>query len=182
MSPHAVTAAAAAAAAADFPACRQLTEMLPPLACVQAHDLPGIACIHLQSSAHLKATMRLLVPEAFEGSDTVDATSLAGFADRLSPSAEPMVLRLIDLQIFHMCRAQDATAHMRMHARLRPDLESTTGPAAAAIAAAKDAAVAATCMRSAARAGPVQTGWQQQQRQAKQQQQPEQQQQLLLLL
>ena len=63
--------------------------------------------------------MRLLVPEAFEGSDTTDATSLAGFADRLPPSAEPMVLRLIDLQIFHLNRAQKVAAQMRLHAQAR---------------------------------------------------------------
>jgi hypothetical protein len=117
----------------------------------------------MQSAAHVETTMRRLVPEAFERSDTTDDTSLAGFVDRLSPSAEPMVLRLIDLQTFHLYRAQDATAHMRMHARLRPELQSTAGPNAAAIAAAKDAAVAATSMQAAARAVPAQRAWQQQQ-------------------
>jgi hypothetical protein len=63
--------------------------------------------------------MRLLVPEAFEGSSTTDAALLAGFADRLPPSAEPMVLRLIDLQIFHLKRAQKVAAQMRLHAQAR---------------------------------------------------------------
>jgi hypothetical protein len=75
--------------------------------------------------------MRLLVPEAFEGSDTTDATSLAGFVDRLPPSAEPMVLRLIDLQMFHLNRAQKVAAQMRLHAQARRE-RLQNGAAAAA--------------------------------------------------
>lgn len=125
--------------------------MLPPLASVPARDLAPIARIHLQSAAHLKTTLRLLVPEAFDGSNK-DATSIASFADRLPPSAEPLVVRLLDLQIFHLCRAQDVTAHMRMHARLRPGAqsESELAAAVAAVAAAMGAAESDISMRAAA--------------------------------
>lgn len=92
--------------------------MLPLLASITAGALPGIVRIHLQSASHIKTLMRLLAPEAFTVNDA-EPVSMGGLADRLPPSAEPMVLALIDLQIFHLHRAQELTAQMRMNARGR---------------------------------------------------------------
>jgi len=97
---------------------RQLTKMLPPLASIPAQVLPGIAHIHLQSASQIKTKMKLLAPEAFAGS-VEEPVSMRGFADRLPPSAEPMVLALIELQIFHLRRAQEVAAQMRMNTRAR---------------------------------------------------------------
>lgn len=92
--------------------------MLPLLASITAGALPGIVRIHVQSASHIKTLMRLLAPEAFTVNDA-EPVSMGGLADRLPPSAEPMVLALIDLQIFHLHRAQELTAQMRMNARGR---------------------------------------------------------------
>lgn len=92
--------------------------MLPPLASIPAQVLPGIAHIHLQSASQIKTKMKLLAPEAFAGS-VEEPVSMHGFADRLPPSAEPMVLALIELQIFHLRRAQEVVAQMRINTRAR---------------------------------------------------------------
>jgi hypothetical protein len=106
-------------AAAMNDACRLLTPMLPPLAFVPPHELPGIARIHVQAAAHFKTTRSLFVSEAFDDSLTPNSTSLNSIADKLPLSAEPMVQRLIDLQIFHLCHARQVVAQMRMHAQAR---------------------------------------------------------------
>lgn len=93
--------------------------MLPPLACVPPHELPSIARIHVQAAAHFKTTLWLLVSEASDGSSTPKSTYLDGIADKLPPSTKPMVQELIDLQIFHLCRARQVVAQMRIHAQAR---------------------------------------------------------------
>lgn len=108
--------------------------MLPPLASVPARELPSIARIHLQSASHIKATMRLLAPEAFAGSSnnmepTTAESYAAQLADRLPAAAAPLVTKLIDLQVFHLRRVQEVVAHMRRHAH-----QAQQGAGAAGIA------------------------------------------------
>lgn len=92
--------------------------MLPPLASIAVQVMPSIAHIHLHSATQIKTTMMMLASEAFAVSDA-EPVRMGGFADMLPPSAEPMVLALIDLQIFHIRRAQEVVAHMRMNAQAR---------------------------------------------------------------
>lgn len=100
----------------SLPACRfcclrrQLTAALPDLDPVPNHELPNLAHLHLDSAGQLMATLKLLVPEAFQGNST--EPSLNAILAVSGPAAT-MVSVLIDLQLFHLNRARDITAHMR---------------------------------------------------------------------
>jgi hypothetical protein len=98
-----------------FPACRllvyrQLTAVLPSLDPVPTQELPDLAHLHLNSAGHLMATIKLLVPHAFQ--DSATEPNLAALLPVSGPAAG-MVSTLIELQLFHLTRAKDVTAHMR---------------------------------------------------------------------
>jgi hypothetical protein len=111
-----------AAAVAAVAARSQLTQMLPSPASIPADKLAAIVQLHLQSASHMKTTIKLLLPEVLGASSEDSSTepiSLECLAENSPPAAEAMVSTLIDLQIFHLRRAQDVTAHMRMHVQAR---------------------------------------------------------------
>lgn len=111
-----------AAAVAAVAACSQLTQWLPSPASIPADKLAAIVQLHLQSASHMKTTLKLLLPEvlgACSEDSSTEPISLECLAENLPPAAEAMVSTLIDLQIFHLRRAQEVTAQMRMHVQAR---------------------------------------------------------------
>jgi hypothetical protein len=107
--------------------------MLPSLASLPVHDLPGIARLHLQSAAHHKASMRVIAPDAFATGGT--GPNLAALLDDANSTAAEMVAKLIDLQIFHLTRVQEIVAHMRLYTA---EERSALAPACAPTAACED--------------------------------------------
>jgi hypothetical protein len=95
---------------ADVLFCRQLTAVLPSLDPIPTQELPALAQLHLKSAGHLMATIKLLVPDAFK--DSATEPNLAALLSVSGP-AEGMISTLIELQLFHLNRAKDVTAHMR---------------------------------------------------------------------
>lgn len=69
----------------------------------------------------MKTTLRLLLPGVAEASDgnATEPISMERLVESLPPTAEAMVATLIDLQIFHLRRAQEITARMRLHVQAR---------------------------------------------------------------
>ncbi len=78
--------------------------------------LGELARLHVQSSADLMKTLRLLVPNAFsEGSNTPDLEVVLSSGD----SILGVVSNLVELQMFHLLRAQAITAQLRMRVALK---------------------------------------------------------------
>lgn len=90
--------------------CRQLRSALPPLDSFPPQALGPLAQLHLQSSQDLTATAKLLLPGAFKGAPA--ALDLAALGD-VDGSALGLLSNLIELQLFHLLRAQAITGEMR---------------------------------------------------------------------
>jgi len=96
---------------------RQLAGALPCPAVVPTHELPALAHLHLSSASNLMATIKLLVPHAFnQDSAEPDMAVICS----LTGTAESIVSRLMDLQLLQLVRAKQLTRHMRMRI-LQPD-------------------------------------------------------------
>jgi hypothetical protein len=90
--------------------CRQLRSVLPPLDRFPSQALGPLAQLHLQSYQDLNATAKLLLPGAFKGAAaTLDVDALGDIDSVLN-----MLSNVIELQLFHLLRAQAITGEMRM--------------------------------------------------------------------
>lgn len=100
--------------------CRELKDALPPLGDMTREALPKLAELHLSSASSMAHAIKLLVPGAFVNNNNKDgggnSTSLSPNWQALCKEGEgvmSMVSSLIDLQLFHLLRAQAITAEMR---------------------------------------------------------------------
>jgi hypothetical protein len=83
---------------------------LPSIDAIQTQDLQDLALLHRSSAANLMATIRLLVPSAFEaGASKPDQLLLS----QLDSSVLSMVSCLVELQLFHLQRAAVLSATSR---------------------------------------------------------------------
>lgn len=103
-----------AGAGAVQPAIRALQQQLPQIDDLNARELPGLAKLHLGSSANLMKTFRLLAPSVFNDNSTLPDASL--FL-QLEGSDLEVVTVLIELQLFHLQRASALIAHAKQRLR-----------------------------------------------------------------
>jgi len=94
--------------------CRALQQQLPQIDDLNARELPGLAKLHLGSSANLMKTFRLLAPSVFNDNSTLPDASL--FL-QLEGSDLEVVTVLIELQLFHLQRASALIAHAKQRLR-----------------------------------------------------------------
>ena len=104
--------------------------LLPDPTTLSYQDLPDLAKLHVSSARNMMSTMRLLVPHAFtQDRDYPDLSAL----DSAAGCVLDMVAVLIDLQVFHLQRAQTLTAYSRhrlcqlRHAAANAQESSDTG-------------------------------------------------------
>lgn len=96
--------------------CRQLRQALPPLHSMPSAELPALAQHHLGSSADLAATVRLIMPAAFKDGGLMP--NIAALDD-VDSSVLGLLTNVVELQLFHMLRAQAITREMRARISLR---------------------------------------------------------------
>lgn len=92
--------------------CRALSAALPALDLLPSDALAQLALVHLNSSTGLMTTLQLLVPKAFSsegGGGCPNIEVLLGAGD----SVLSVCFNLIELQLFHLLRAQAIIAHLR---------------------------------------------------------------------
>lgn len=100
--------------------CRLLIEALPPLETIPAHALAELTELHLQSSADLLQTIKLIAPQAFSSDAAVPDLSTLGAAHS---SLMGLLSNVTDLQVFHMRRAVAINAEMRARINARQHLQ-----------------------------------------------------------
>lgn len=116
--------------------CRSLTAALPPLEQFSTTALRDLAHLHLKSSGDLMTTLRVLVPGAFkDGSPAPNMETILNSGDNILG----MLSNLVELQMFHLLRAQAITAQLRMRVAQRQQHQAllSLGPSAAARATAQ---------------------------------------------
>jgi hypothetical protein len=95
--------------------------VLPILNAAPTHLLPSIAQLHLGSAGHLMASVKLMVPQAFKPeSHELDLEAVIN----LSGPEAGIVTATIELQLFHLNRAQAVTTTMRKRIAQRQAAEA----------------------------------------------------------